>query len=58
MKVDPVARVPVLSDSGELSHPGWFVSGAEVGGFHGAQWCYSHGLGVARSVAAYLSRGT
>ena len=58
MKVDPVARVPVLSDSGELSHPGWFVSGAEVGGFHGAQWCYSHGLGVARSVAVYLSRST
>lgn len=47
-------RVPLLDRDCELAEPGWFVAGAELGGFHGAEWCYRNGVRVGRQVRAYL----
>jgi glycerol-3-phosphate dehydrogenase len=49
-------RIPVRRGRHELSEPGWFVAGAELGGFHGAEWCYRNGRQAAHSVTRYLSR--
>ena len=48
-------RVPVRRGPNELSDAGWFIAGAEIGGFHGADWCYRDGRRAARSVARYLT---
>jgi glycerol-3-phosphate dehydrogenase len=48
-------RVPVMTSRNELSEPGWFIAGAECGGFHGADWCYRDGRRAARTAAKYLS---
>ncbi len=47
-------RIPARRGANLLSVPGWFVAGAEVGGFHGADWCYRDGRRAARSIAKYL----
>lgn len=40
----------------QLSAPGWFVAGAEVGGFLGAAACYREGQRAASEVAQFLRR--
>ncbi|MGI9429876.1 MAG: FAD-dependent oxidoreductase [Bythopirellula sp.] len=49
-------RTPVRHSRNELSQPGWYVAGAEAGGFHGAHWCYQDGRRTAGAVADYLAR--
>lgn len=49
-------RVPLAKRRGELDAPGWFIAGAEAGGFHGAHWCYRNGLRVGARVSEYLRR--
>ena len=48
-------RVPARRGPNELSAEGWFITGAEIGGFHGANWCYRDGRRAARCVAKYLA---
>jgi hypothetical protein len=55
LEVSMPERVPVVRSGSQLSEPGWFAAGNLLGGFHGAERCYFHGLGVARAVARYLS---
>lgn len=50
----PPSHIPHTSRRGQLSFPGCFAAGNLLGGFHGGQWCYTHGLRVAKAVAAYL----
>jgi Pyridine nucleotide-disulphide oxidoreductase len=47
-------RIPVTKGRNELSEPGWFIAGAEGGGFHGADWCYRDGRRAANAVSKYL----
>jgi glycerol-3-phosphate dehydrogenase len=47
--------VPVRGRNNELSEPGWFVTGAEAGGFHGADWSCRDGRRTGKSVAVFLS---
>jgi glycerol-3-phosphate dehydrogenase len=47
-------RLPLVGDDHALPEPGWFIAGAEKGGFHGAYWCYRDGLRAAGRVAKYL----
>jgi glycerol-3-phosphate dehydrogenase len=49
-------RIPARRGPHELSEPGWFIVGAEIGGFHGAYWCFRDGRRAARSVARYLRK--
>ena len=51
-------RIPTRRGANLLSAPGWFVAGAEVGGFHGADWCYRDGRRAAKSVVKYLARAS
>jgi len=55
-EIDRTCRKPIVKSSHRLSAPGWFVSGNMLGGFHGAEWCYFHGLNTAKSVSKYLQR--
>ena len=54
LDVDMPGWRPVMRGGGQLSHPGWFVAGNMIGGFHGAEWCHSNGLRVGKAVAQYL----
>jgi glycerol-3-phosphate dehydrogenase len=56
LEVTQPLRIPVRRGRHQLSEPGWFVAGAEVGGFHGAAWCYRDGRRAAKSIAKYLSK--
>ena len=47
-------RTPLLTQNHSLSEAGWFAAGNVIGGFHDAQWCYRHGMKIARTVAEYL----
>jgi len=47
-------RIPARHGANLLSAPGWFVAGAEIGGFHGADWCYRDGRRAAKGIAAHL----
>lgn len=49
-------RIPLAQSNGALAEPGWFIAGAELGGFHGADWCYRDGVRVGRHVGEYLGR--
>jgi len=44
-----------VRDRNEAVEPGWFVTGAEVGGFRSASWCCRDGRRAARTVAKFLS---
>jgi NADPH-dependent 2,4-dienoyl-CoA reductase/sulfur reductase-like enzyme len=54
LEVQTSTGVPRVSRGGRLASPGWFVAGNAIGGFHGGQWAYYHGLRVAKNVARYL----
>ena len=56
LEVSQLDRIPLRRSRYELSEPGWFVAGAEVGGLHGAYWCYQDGRRAAGAVANYLAR--
>jgi glycine/D-amino acid oxidase-like deaminating enzyme len=58
LDVDTFSRVPAVRGRNELSEPGWFVTGAERGGFHGAEWCFHDGLHASKQVSAYLNEVT
>lgn len=49
-------RIPDMPGRNQLSAPGWFVAGGEVGGFHGADWCYQDGRRAGTTVATYLRK--
>jgi len=55
LEVDLISRRLILNADNHLSAPGWFATGNILGSFHGAEWCYSNGLEVARFVIKYLS---
>ncbi len=56
LAVSQSGRIPTRLGGNELSEPGWFVAGAQIGGFHGAHWCYQDGHRAGRTVAAYLRK--
>lgn len=56
LTVSHPGRVPWVKNNRELAEPGWFIAGAELGGFHGAYWCYRDGVRVGRRVGDYLCR--
>jgi glycerol-3-phosphate dehydrogenase len=47
-------RIPVQTSRNSMSEPGWFIAGAEKGGFHGAYWCYRDGRRAAAEVSKFL----
>jgi thioredoxin reductase len=54
VNVQPSTGIPKIDRGGRLSTAGCFVAGNVIGGFHGGQWCYFHGLRVAKNVCRYL----
>jgi NADPH-dependent 2,4-dienoyl-CoA reductase/sulfur reductase-like enzyme len=54
MNVETLTGVPQVDRGGNLASPGWFLTGNAIGGFHGGQWCYHHGLRMAENVVQYL----
>jgi glycerol-3-phosphate dehydrogenase len=54
LHVNHLTRIPTRRARNELSAPGWFVAGSEIGGFHGAHWCYQDGRRAAASTTKYL----
>ncbi|QDT75617.1 NAD(P)/FAD-dependent oxidoreductase [Lacipirellula limnantheis] len=54
LEIDSTTRIPRRCGTHQLSNAGWFVAGAEIGGFHGADWCYRDGRRAATSVVKYL----
>ncbi len=56
LAVSQPGRIPTRLGGNELSEPGWFVAGAQIGGFHGAHWCYQDRHRAGRNVAAYLRK--
>ncbi len=56
LKADIRHRIPEVVDGCRLSEPGWFVTGNMLGGFHGAEWCYYHGIKAGKQVSKYLRR--
>jgi len=56
LSVSQPTRIPTRLGRNELSESGWFVAGAEIGGFHGAHWCYKDGRRAGRRVAIYLRK--
>ncbi len=54
LDVSQPERIPARRGRNKLSAPGWFIAGAEIGGFHGADWCYQDGRCAGTEVAAYL----
>ncbi len=51
-------RTAVRMRRHELPAPGCFIAGAQVGGFHGAHWCYRDGVRAAADVNRFLRRST
>jgi glycerol-3-phosphate dehydrogenase len=56
LAVSQPGRIPEKLGGNQLSEPGWFVAGAQIGGFHGAYWCYQDGQRAGRNVATYLRK--
>lgn len=54
LKVHSLDRIPHRQTGHQLSAPGWFVAGAEVGGFLAAATCYREGQRAATEVAQFL----
>lgn len=49
-------RTPLIGPGHSLSEAGWFAAGNVLGEFHGADWCYRHGMKIASIAAEYLGR--
>lgn len=54
LDVDPLSRIPAITNGCLLSEPGWFVAGNILGGFHGAEWCFYNGVKVGKQVVKYI----
>jgi thioredoxin reductase len=56
MNVETATSIPRVDRKGQLESPGWFLAGNAIGGCHGGQWCYHHGLRIAKNVVQYLGK--
>jgi len=54
LEIQASTGIPQVDRRGRLASPGWFVAGNAIGGFHGGQSSFFHGLRVAKNVAQYL----